>query len=102
MLLEKERFAETESAPVKERVQIQESAMAKEAVQIQESAMKTEEGKEIPLIRVENLKKYYPVKGGIITHTTGYVKAVDGVGFSVMRGQTLGLVGDWGGLKKTK
>lgn len=113
MLLEKERFAETESAPVKERVQIQESAMAKEAVrtqesipaketvQIQESAMKTEGEKEIPLIRVENLKKYYPVKGGIITHTTGYVKAVDGVGFSVMRGQTLGLVGESGCGKST-
>ncbi len=36
------------------------------------------EKENIPLIRVENLKKYYPVKGGIITHTTGYVKAVDG------------------------
>ena len=47
-----------------------------------------------PLIRVENMKKYYPVKGGIVTHTTGYVKAVDGVSFSVMRGQTLGLEGE--------
>ncbi len=54
------------------------------------------EKENIPLIRVENLKKYYPVKGGIITHTTGYVKAVDGVSFSVMRGQTLGLVGESG------
>ena len=31
----------------------------------------------MPLLRIENLKKYYPIKGGIITHTTGYVKAVD-------------------------
>ena len=54
-----------------------------------------------PLIRVENMKKYYPVKGGIITHTTGYVKAVDGVSFSVMRGQTLGLVGESGCGKST-
>lgn len=54
-----------------------------------------------PLIRVENLKKYYPVKGGIITHTTGYVKAVDEVSFSVMRGQTLGLVGESGCGKST-
>lgn len=56
---------------------------------------------EIPLIQVENLKKYYPVRGGIITHTTGYVKAVDGVSFSIMRGQTLGLVGESGCGKST-
>lgn len=66
---------------------------------------KTEEtmadGKNIPLIQVDNMKKYYPVKGGIITHTTGYVKAVDGVSFSVMRGQTLGLVGESGCGKST-
>lgn len=55
----------------------------------------------IPLIRVEDMKKYYPVKGGIITHTTGYIKAVDGVSFSVMRGQTLGLVGESGCGKST-
>ena len=47
------------------------------------------------------MKKYYPVKGGIVTHTTGYVKAVDGVSFSVMRGQTLGLVGESGCGKST-
>lgn len=55
----------------------------------------------IPLIAVENLKKYYPVKGGIITHTTGYVKAVDGVSFSIQKGQTLGLVGESGCGKST-
>ena len=55
----------------------------------------------IPLIQVENMKKYYPVKGGIITHTTGYVKAVDSVSFSVMKGQTLGLVGESGCGKST-
>lgn len=54
-----------------------------------------------PLIEVKNLKKYYPVKGGIITHTTGCVKAVDDVSFSIMKGQTLGLVGESGCGKST-
>lgn len=56
---------------------------------------------EIPLIEVKNLKKYYPIKGGIITHTTGAVKAVDDVSFSIMKGQTMGLVGESGCGKST-
>lgn len=56
---------------------------------------------QVPLIQVDRMKKYYPVKGGIITHTTGYVKAVDDVSFSIRKGETLGLVGESGCGKST-
>ena len=36
-----------------------------------------------PILNVERLKKYYPVKGGVITHKIGDVRAVDGVSFTV-------------------
>lgn len=53
------------------------------------------------LIEVTDLKKYYPLKGGIVTHTTGYVKAVDGAGLTIREGETLGLVGESGCGKST-
>jgi len=55
-----------------------------------------------PLLRVENLKKYFPVKSGFIfERTVGYVKAVDGVSFEIRRGETYGLVGESGCGKTT-
>jgi oligopeptide transport system ATP-binding protein len=54
-----------------------------------------------PLLEVRNLKKYYPIKKGIVSRTVGHVKAVDGVNFTVSPGETLGLVGESGCGKST-
>jgi peptide/nickel transport system ATP-binding protein len=53
------------------------------------------------LLEVNNLKKYFPIKGGLLSHTVGQVKAVDGVSFRIKRGTTMGLVGESGCGKST-
>jgi len=54
------------------------------------------------LVHVRNLKKYFPItRGGIIQRHVGDVKAVDDVTFDIIRGETLGLVGETGSGKTT-
>ena len=53
------------------------------------------------ILRVENLKKYFPIRRGVFQRHVGDVKAVDGVSFNVFRGETLGLVGESGCGKTT-
>lgn len=53
------------------------------------------------LLAVNGLKTWFPVKSGVIQRTVGYVKAVDGVSFSISKGDTFGLVGESGSGKTT-
>ena len=53
------------------------------------------------ILTVNDLKKYFPIKGGLLSKTVGHVKAVDGVTFSLKRGCTMGLVGESGCGKST-
>ena len=53
------------------------------------------------ILMVNQLKKYFPIKGGLMSQTVGHVKAVDGVTFNLKRGHTMGLVGESGCGKST-
>jgi len=54
-----------------------------------------------PLLRVHNLVKHFPLKGGLLSRNGERVHAVDGVSFDIRRGETLGLVGESGCGKST-
>src|SRR2546426_5331980 len=56
---------------------------------------------ETPLLRVKNLKKYFPIRGGLFSREVARVHAVDDVSFDILKGETLGLVGESGCGKST-
>ena len=58
-------------------------------------------GRDGDLLTVQDLHKWFPIKGGLLGKTVGHLKAVDGVSLSVMKGETLGVVGESGCGKTT-
>lgn len=53
------------------------------------------------LLEVHDLKKYFPVTAGILRHKVGEIKAVDGIDFTIHKGEVLGMVGESGSGKST-
>jgi microcin C transport system ATP-binding protein len=53
------------------------------------------------IVRLDDLKVHFPIKRGVLRHTVGYVKAVDGVSIALREGHTIGLVGESGSGKTT-
>lgn len=66
---------------------------------VQTTAIEKKTGDELVVIR--DVKKYFPIKGGVLRRTIGQLKAVDGVSFSIRKGETLGIVGESGSGKST-
>ncbi len=68
----------------------------KQLVGFQNKIRKIQENKEIEILKIQNLKVWYPIKKGIFKKTVDYVKAIDQINFSLKKKETLGIVGESG------
>jgi microcin C transport system ATP-binding protein len=68
----------------------------KQLVGFQNKIRKIQENKEIEILKIKDLKVWYPIKKGIFKKTVDYVKAIDVINFSLKKKETLGIVGESG------
>ena len=68
----------------------------KQLVGFQNKIRKIQENKEIEILKIKDLKVWYPIKRGIFKKTVDYVKAIDTINFSLKKKETLGIVGESG------
>ena len=68
----------------------------KQLVGFQNKIRKIQENKEIEILKIKDLKVWYPIKKGIFKKTVDYVKAIDAINFSLKKKETLGIVGESG------
>ncbi len=91
-------------APLSAHIQSLDIARKEPAIMVGQKNDLTKEkenGRGKELVRVQNLVKYFPVRAGILQKIVDWVQAVDGVSFTIRKGETLGLVGESGCGKST-
>ncbi|MEC9477786.1 MAG: oligopeptide/dipeptide ABC transporter ATP-binding protein [Candidatus Thermoplasmatota archaeon] len=66
-----------------------------------EAVLKKETKNSVPLIKIRNARKWFPIKAGLFSPVSAHVRAVDGVDLDIQRGETVGIVGESGCGKTT-
>jgi len=72
------------------------NSYTKKLVGFQNKIKKYRENKEIEILKIKDLKVWYPIKKGIFKKTVDYVKAIDSINFTLKKKETLGIVGESG------
>jgi len=91
-----------EQGPAAEVLSNPREAYTRQLVQAEpQSAARAPASEDAPILTVENLKCWFPIRRGVIRRTVGHIKAVDGISFELRPGRTMGVVGESGSGKST-